>query len=347
VLKVFVARVCLTCLRSDADVRDLRLCGSVRDSVSPSCMLRRPVSEPPSLLLSLVNLGQHLKLYPDPEAHINHHLRARTPRLHPSPHNEIPCPCISHNRVTISKPSPILITLFKMLARRPLLPSSVQTLFNTQLRCLHANAAPVRIPRPTPFVPNPETFLTLIGRNMSQHSAKFPSWEALFSLTSEQLRESGIEPARNRRYLLHWREKFRNGEFGIGGDLTDVQDGAGEIKIIEVPTTTSSSASSTARATLTSSPGMRKVVVNVPAGQLMPSKPLEQVKPVSNVKIVRSGIIAGSHVEHIKGRPGVARIVAKEGLWEQTRGHKVDGGERRKAEVRSKRRAEERKTSRA
>ena len=207
--------------------------------------------------------------------------------------------------------------------------------------------APARIPRPTPFVPDPATFLTLIGRNLSQHSAKFPTWEALFSLSSDQLRESGIEPARNRRYLLQWREKFRNGQFGIGGDLTEVADGAGEIKIIEVPARSDGASVKGARATLTSSPGMRKIVVNVPAGQDGPSVPLEKVKPVKMVKIVRSGILAGSYVEPVKGRPGVAKIVAKEGLWEQRRGHKVDGGERRKAEVRAKRRSEERKTSRA
>lgn len=182
---------------------------------------------------------------------------------------------------------------------------------------------------------------------MAQHATKFPTWEALFSLSSEQLRESGIEPARSRRYLLHWREKFRNGEFGIGGDLTEVSDGAGEIKILEVPATRAAApGSGVGRASLTSSPGMRKIVVNVPTGQDAPAVPLAKVKPVSMVKIVRSGIIAGSHVEAVKGRPGVAKIVAKDGLWEQKRGRKIDGGERRKAEVRSKRRAEERKTTR-
>jgi hypothetical protein len=42
-----------------------------------------------------------------------------------------------------------------------------------------------------------------------------------------------------------------------------------------------------------------------------------------------------------------AQIKVKEGLWEERRGHKVDGGERRKAEVRFKRRSEERKKARA
>ncbi|KAJ9626589.1 telomere length regulation protein [Taxawa tesnikishii (nom. ined.)] len=202
-----------------------------------------------------------------------------------------------------------------------------------------------RIPRPTPFVPDAETFLKLIGRKLSSHSAKIPSWEALFSLSSQQLREAGVEPARSRRYLLHWRDKFRRGEFGIGGDLTEVTDGVGELRIIEVPVTGTGAA--VKRATLTSSPGMRKIVVNVPAGQDKPSAPLDKVKPVSMVKIVRASVIAGSKVEALKGVSGGAKIVAKEGLWEQRRGHKVDGGERRKAEVRAKRRSEERKTTRA
>lgn len=212
-----------------------------------------------------------------------------------------------------------------------------------QLRCLHRQVPIPPVPSPTPFVPDAQTFLTLIGRNMSQHSAKIPTWEALFSLTSQQLRESGVEPARSRRYLLHWRDKFRNGYYGIGGDLTHVVDGAGELRIIEVP----AAAGSKPRATLTSSPGMRKIVVNVPPGQDRPMGPLEEARAVENVQIVRAGVIAGTKIEPVKGVPGAAKVVAREGLWEQRRGHKVDGGERRKAEVRSKRRAAERKASRA
>lgn len=240
-----------------------------------------------------------------------------------------------------------------MITRRPFAQTALQfssAMFKLQTRCLHANMAAKPIPSPTPFVPDPQTFLTLIGRNMSAHAAKIPSWEALFSLSSAQLRDSGVEPARSRRYLLHWREKFRNGEFGIGGDLTEVQDGVGELRIIEVPVKKAQGGEQSGggegaqrKATLTSSPGMRKMVVNVPAGQ---DKPTGKPKPISMVKIVRSAVIAGPMIEHLKGVPNGAKIVAKEGLWEQKRGHKVDGGERRKAEVRSKRRAEERKTTR-
>jgi hypothetical protein len=231
-----------------------------------------------------------------------------------------------------------------MFARRPAcikaLPINSTTIVHTQLRCLHAKIAAKNIPKPTPFVPDATTFLTLIGRKMSAHAQKIPDWNALFSLSSPQLRELGVEPARSRRYLLHWRNKFRQGEFGIGGDLTDVQDGVGELRIVEVP-------AANAPATLTSSPGMRKIVVNVPAGQDAPKLPLDKLVPVQGTKVVRSNLIGGSYVEAIKEKPGAAKIVAKEGLWEIKRGHKIDGGERRKAEVRNKRRIEEKKTSRA
>ena len=128
-----------------------------------------------------------------------------------------------------------------------------------QLRCIHKRAAQP-IPSPTPFVPDAPTFLTLIGRNMIAHQSKIPSWEALFSLSSEQLRESGLEPARSRRYLLRWRDKFRNGEFGIGGDLTKVADGVAELRIVEIDD------SSRTEASLTHSAGKRRVVVNVLPG---------------------------------------------------------------------------------
>ncbi|GAB7349682.1 hypothetical protein MBLNU459_g0353t1 [Dothideomycetes sp. NU459] len=292
-----------------------------------------------------------------------------TARLLPSPPLRTPTSLARKLRVLgapLSKTPPTSRAALKMITRR--VPFALSTLraaaapappasITAHIRCLHANMPAARIPRPTPFVPDVETFLTLIGRKMSAHAAKIPTWEALFSLSSQQLRESGLEPARSRRYLLHWRERFRNGEFGIGGDLTEVAGGAGELRIVEVPakstggsssssSSSSSSNSGVGRATLTSSPGMKKIVVNVPAGQEKPAGAPETLKPVGMVKIVRSGIIAGSNVEAVAGQPGVARIVAKEGLWEQKRGHKVDGGERRKAEVRSKRRAEERKTTR-
>jgi hypothetical protein len=43
---------------------------------------------------------------------------------------------------------------------------------------------------------------------------------------------------------------------------------------------------------------------------------------------------------------GGARVTVTEGMWEDKRGHKVDGGERRRDEIRFKRRVAERKALR-
>lgn len=217
------------------------------------------------------------------------------------------------------------------------------------LRQLHQQVSASRIPPRTPFVPDSKTFLTLIGRSLLQHAAKISTWESLFSLTSKQLRELGVEPARSRRYLLWWRDRFRKGIHGIGGDLQHVVDGVAEIRVVEVArkrSPVSPSAMDTATATATASPWKKKVVVNLPPGTPSTEKAAEGVKNVSGVKVLGAHTIVGPYIEPVKGTNGtVARIRVKEGMWEERRGHKVDGGERRKAEVRAKRRAEERRNA--
>jgi hypothetical protein len=207
---------------------------------------------------------------------------------------------------------------------------------STQIRSLHYRMKAPPVPRPTPFVPDVPTFLTLIGRNLSQHAAKITSWPALFTLTSDQLRELGVEPPRTRRYLLRWREKFRNGQYGIGGDFKHIENGTAELRVVEVP------ASFEVPATATLSPGKRKIVVNVPTGGIAEDKLAEQMVPVKGIRIKGANTIVGPHILPMKGGEG-ARIVVKEGLWEDRRGHKIDGGERRQAEVRAKKRGEEKR----
>ena len=215
------------------------------------------------------------------------------------------------------------------------------------LRHLHKRVQPPPVPAPTPFIPDLKTFLTVIGRGLSQHAAKIPSWEALFTLTSPQFRELGIEPARSRRYLLHWLQRFRNGRFGVGGDCTHVrEDGTAELRIVETPVPNVKPGSEFARATATRSAGMRKVVVNVFGEdyKMQVERP-EEAKKVAYVSVKGADVIRGPHVEPLAKVPGGARIKVKEGLWEDRRGHKVDGGERRQAEVRAKRRRAERKAA--
>lgn len=107
---------------------------------------------------------------------------------------------------------------------------------------------------------------------------------------------------------------------------------------------------------------MRKVIVNTPP--LLPKEQhseestglytappakldsVNEAQPVLGFKIVNNTDIGGRGVRFIKGYQGVAQLKVQEGLWEQRRGHKVDGGERRKAEVRAKRRVQERKNAR-
>lgn len=180
---------------------------------------------------------------------------------------------------------------------------------------------------------------------MSQHAAKIPSWEALFRLTSFQLKDLGVEPPRARKYLLWWREKFRRDDFGIGGDLTEVTDGVAHLRVFEVPVPPGWAKPP---ATATRCAGMRKVALNVPVGEEKPRVPLEEASPVKLVKVRNDHTICGPHVTPIGGTSGyAARITRKEGIWEQKRGRKVDGGERRKAMVRAERRAQERKAERA
>lgn len=211
-------------------------------------------------------------------------------------------------------------------------------------RGLHGSVKAPPVPPPIPFVPDVQTFLKVIGRSSSQHASKFPTWDALFSLSSAQLREVGLEPPRARKYILRWREKYRKGEFGVGGDLTEIVDGAAEVKIVEVPVPIRpGSDGKLATGTLTSSPGKKKVIVNVKPGASEPPVPLEEVKPVNRLKIRDGRVISGPYVSHVNGSGGtVARITAREGMWEHKRGRKIDGGERRRAEVRAKRRARER-----
>lgn len=126
-------------------------------------------------------------------------------------------------------------------------------------------------------------------------------------------------------------------------------DGVAELKIVEAPVPPNPQLGNTisprsAAATATHDPGTRKFVVNVPVGAEAPAEPVEVLPKVQGVVLKGAKTIKGSFVEPVKGSNGTrARIRLQEGVWEIKRGHKVDGGERRKAEVRAKRRAAENK----
>ncbi|PHH64932.1 hypothetical protein CDD81_3789 [Ophiocordyceps australis] len=195
-----------------------------------------------------------------------------------------------------------------------------------QSRWLHQRKE-LPIPRPLPFVPDVQTFLTLIGRGLSKHASKFPSWESLFTLSAPQLQELGIEPPRTRRYLVHWIQRYRCGAFGPGADFQYVKNGEALLKIASTPATKLVDL---------------KWVVNVPPeGQAMPNhlhRPASYT--VSGLKT-----ISGPYAVQLPGNAG-AVVKVTEGMWEDRQGYKVDGGERRQAMIRAKKRSAARRAER-
>jgi len=119
-----------------------------------------------------------------------------------------------------------------------------------------------------------------------------------------------------------------------------VENGIANLAVVEVPI------QGQRAATGNLSPGSRKIAVNVAAGgSATLETPTEKLVPVSGVHIKGAHTIVGPHVQPLKGGKA-AKIEVKEGLWEDRRGHKIDGGERRQAEVRAKRRGEEKRAAR-
>lgn len=165
----------------------------------------------------------------------------------------------------------------------------------------------------------------------------------------------GIEPTRQRRYLLHKREKFRRGIYGPGGDLDHVVDGAAQLRVVDVPIDSSaegggesesgeksSMSSRTASAAL--SPGMKRVILNLhPEATEFDGNVPTPLKKFAHMKIYNGSKIRGPFLKPLKGANGSAALIKnQEGMWEDRQGHKVDGGQRRQAEVRAKKRSEER-----
>ncbi|KIV94257.1 hypothetical protein PV10_02040 [Exophiala mesophila] len=247
----------------------------------------------------------------------------------------------------ITRPPPFTTTLVSSFLRPS--PSITQSyVCRPCQRSLHRGVPQDgRVPSPTPFVPDIPTFFSLIGREMSKHASKLQTWDELFTLTSLQLKERGFEPPRTRRYLLRWREKFRRGEFGIGGDFKYIKDGVSELRVVEVPAFPKD-LKPDQLATVTKTPGLQKIIVNVPNGSdtyvLEAGQTTADLKKAQGFKLKNGYIITGPSAHPLKGTNGSgATLVAREGLWEHKRGHKIHGGERRRAETLHKLRVEENK----
>jgi hypothetical protein len=90
---------------------------------------------------------------------------------------------------------------------------------------------------------------------------------------------------------------------------------------------------------------MVKVLVNVaPQVTNYEYRPTQVIQKFAGMKIHRGSQPMGPFLQPLKGSAGTAALIsAQEGMWEDKRGHKVDGGERRRREVQNKKRLDERK----
>lgn len=130
-------------------------------------------------------------------------------------------------------------------------------------------------------------------------------------------------------------------------------DGVAQLRVVEIP---ASAPAANANATKdgkdgkseTSAPIVpktKKVVVNLTPDATEYTHQVSKVlKKYAHMKVQRGNKIMGPFLQPMKGTHGTAAtITVQEGMWEDKRGHKVDGGERRQKEVRAKLRLEERR----
>jgi hypothetical protein len=125
--------------------------------------------------------------------------------------------------------------------------------------------------------------------------------------------------------------------------LKQVVIGTAELRAVEVD---SPNRQSKAVATLTTTPGKRNVLINVAPDAPVESASLKDIQPIKGFKLGKANMIQGPYIQIQKGSGGkIGRLSAQEGMWEHKRGRKIDGGERRRAEVRAKRKIQENRTT--
>ena len=148
--------------------------------------------------------------------------------------------------------------------------------------------------------------------------------------------------------------------WGVGGDLRFVDaEGRAEVRVVEVGALEGGDQGRGVNL-LMGGVGVKKMVVNTKptkgkegmgmsgGGAAATGMEKGTLRPVEGMKVRGLSNIAGPFVEPVKGTGGSVGVIrVREGMWEVRRGVKVDGGERRKAQVRRKRLLAERKTSRA
>lgn len=108
----------------------------------------------------------------------------------------------------------------EMLSRR---------LFSTSAALLKQSPLSKKIPQPTKEIPDVPAFLNRIGHNTAEYAEAFPTWDALFSSSSKEMKAAGID-VKPRRYILEQVENFRKAAF-IENDPKAVFESVAEIKL--------------------------------------------------------------------------------------------------------------------
>ena len=144
------------------------------------------------------------------------------------------------------------------------------------------------------------------------------------------------------------------------------EDGVAELRVCEVPELPKAKRAPAAereggaaeviprpRASTSRTPGLTKLIINLPSDSTSYTDAIPEGKTSAalakpkGLKLKEGHIIVGSYVYPKAGSSGsAATIRVTEGMWEHTRGRKVHGGERRRAQVLFKERAEARKKER-
>ncbi|KAI7861628.1 IGR protein motif-domain-containing protein [Spinellus fusiger] len=91
--------------------------------------------------------------------------------------------------------------------------SAIRSPFVQSVRLLNTSA--VRsisvIPEPRGKVTDVEGFMKSIGRSCPEVAGKFESWDQLFTCSSRTMKNSLGISVKQRRYILSWRERYRQG----------------------------------------------------------------------------------------------------------------------------------------
>ena len=86
-----------------------------------------------------------------------------------------------------------------------------------------------KIPQPTKEIPDVPAFLNRIGHNTAEYAEAFPTWDALFTSSSKEMKAAGID-VKPRKYILHQVENYRKAAF-LENDPKAVFESIEEIKL--------------------------------------------------------------------------------------------------------------------